>query len=311
MRTTASVKPSHYPAIPFHIIRATGLISTFIVGIILAVFITNLHSHGYKLPWAFLVIKQLLIATVLTLLNYILTTLTHCFYGLSPRLSLTTNSILLVLWLISLGLLSYSLAHTILTSCTTTYWGTSTGINVCRIYKALFAFTILATAAHIAAVVLDVIVRRRQTRLGEYDPMASNAALNDYKMHNRGSSVMSGGVGPYHPDDLYAQPHPAQQGPYGYPAGQESYHDAPPPDMSGQYMSPPPSYGGLGNHAGAAAEHDHAREVEQYGDAAAAGDLGAQHPMPRVRFSAYGASASTMGYTRPAEQTGYDAGAYR
>ncbi|RAL16380.1 uncharacterized protein BO97DRAFT_402794 [Aspergillus homomorphus CBS 101889] len=309
MRTTASVKPSHYPAIPFHLIRATGLISTFIVGIILAVFITNLHSHGYKLPWAFLV---LLIATVLTLLNYILTTLTHCFYGLSPRLSLTTNTTTLLLWLIALGLLSYSLSHTILTSCTTTYWGTSTGINVCRIYKALFAFTILATAAHIAAVTLDVIVHKRQTRLGEYDPMASNAALNDYKMHNRGSSAMSGGMGPYHPDDMYAQQqHPPQQAPYGYPARHEAYHDAP-GNMSGGYMAPPPSYGGLGNHATAtAADEDyHAHGMGPYGDdAPAEGDLGAQHQVPRVRYSAYGASAA--GYTRPAEQTGYDAGAYR
>ncbi|PYH45097.1 uncharacterized protein BP01DRAFT_365944 [Aspergillus saccharolyticus JOP 1030-1] len=307
MRTKPSVKPSHYPAIPFHIIRITGFIATFIIGIILAVFISNLHSNGYKLPWAFLV---LLIAVVLTLLNFIFTTLLHCFHGLSPRLNLTTNSVLLVLWLISLGLLSYSMAHTILTSCTTTYWGTSTGIKVCRIYKALFAFTVLATATHIAAVSLDVIIRRRQTRLGQYDPMASNAALNEYKMHNRGSSVMSGGMGPYHPDDMYAQQHPSQPGPYEYPVGQEAYHDTP-PTMPGGYMSPPPSYGGLGNHAIAAGEQDHAYEVENYGDAAAAGDLGAQSRVPRVRYSAYGASASSMGYNRPAEQTGYDAGAYR
>ncbi|KAJ5646762.1 hypothetical protein N7490_003134 [Penicillium lividum] len=60
------------------------------------------------------------------------------------------------------------MAHTILTSCTVQYWGNSTGENVCRMYKALFAFTILATASYIALLVLDGIVRRRQIRLGAY-----------------------------------------------------------------------------------------------------------------------------------------------
>lgn len=57
MRSRASVKPSQYPPIPFHTIRFFGLISTFIVGIILAVFVNQLHSNNYKLPWAFLIVR--------------------------------------------------------------------------------------------------------------------------------------------------------------------------------------------------------------------------------------------------------------
>jgi hypothetical protein len=136
----------------------------------------------------------LIISAVLSLTNIITTTITHCCYGLSPRLSLTLNALLLILWGISLGLLSWSMAHTILTSCTTRYWGNATGMGVCRVYKALFAFTVAGAALAIAAVWLDVVVRRRQTRLGSYDPMGSSTALGDVKGQDR-ASVLSGGLG--------------------------------------------------------------------------------------------------------------------
>ncbi|BAE57406.1 hypothetical protein F9C07_2999 [Aspergillus flavus] len=280
-----SVKPSAYPAIPFHSIRAVGFISTLVVGIILAVFIYNLHQGGFKLPWAFLV---LLIAVILSLLNYVLTTITHCCYGLSPRLSLLSNTICLLLWLISLGLLSWSMSHTILTTCNATYWATSTGITVCRIYKALFAFTVLGNISYIAAIALDVIVRRRQTRLGEYDPMASNPALNDYKMHDRSSSVLSGGMGPY--GGLEEQ-HPAFRS---NNHADEVYNDIPAPgNYAGQTM-PPPVYG-----ASSTLEQHHGGEAQDY--------YQPTPTRPRVRFSAYGHD----GYSHPSEQTHYDPAAYR
>lgn len=105
------------------------------------------------------------------------------------------NTLLLLLWLLALALLSYNMAHTILASCNTTYWGNKTGISVCRSYKALFSFTVTGTASMIAALWLDVIVRRRANRLGAYDPMGSVAAVGedpaDVKLHNRNQSVSS------------------------------------------------------------------------------------------------------------------------
>ncbi|RMJ23734.1 hypothetical protein PHISP_05386 [Aspergillus sp. HF37] len=187
-----SVKPSLYPPVPFHTIRTLAFLCAIVVAIILAVFIYNLHKEGYKLPWAFLI---LIISAVLSLTNITVTTMTHCCYGLSPRLSLGLNALLLILWSISLGLLSWSMAHTILTSCTTRYWGNATGMGVCRVYKTLFAFTAAGAVLAIAAVWLDVVVRRRQTRLGQYDPMGSSAALGgDVKLQDR-SSVLSAGAG--------------------------------------------------------------------------------------------------------------------
>jgi hypothetical protein len=75
--------------------------------------------------------------------------------------------------------MTWSLAHTITTTCTKTYWGNATGITVCRAYKALFTFNAIGVAAYLAAIWLDIIVRRRQTRLGAYDAMGSQPGLDD------------------------------------------------------------------------------------------------------------------------------------
>lgn len=54
---SASVKPSAYPALPYNIIRAIALLASIVVAIILAVFIYHLHADGYKLPFAFLIVR--------------------------------------------------------------------------------------------------------------------------------------------------------------------------------------------------------------------------------------------------------------
>lgn len=57
MRSKASVKPSAYPKGPFHGIRFLLFLSSIVIGIILAVFIYHLHADGYKLPFAFLIVR--------------------------------------------------------------------------------------------------------------------------------------------------------------------------------------------------------------------------------------------------------------
>ncbi|KAL4804513.1 hypothetical protein BDV18DRAFT_143317 [Aspergillus unguis] len=189
-----SVKPSEYPALPFHIVRFILFISSLIVAIILAVFAYRLHSTDQKFPWAFLI---LIIAAFLSLVNLSLSTIVHCCYGLSPRLSLITNSIVFIVWAVAFILFAWSVSHTILTTCNATYWATSTGIAVCHIFKALFAFTIIGAAGLIASIILDVVAYRRETRLGEYDPMAAMGmdghSLGEYKTsaHNRDNSALS------------------------------------------------------------------------------------------------------------------------
>ncbi|KAF7719666.1 Uncharacterized protein PECH_004166 [Penicillium ucsense] len=203
MRSRTSVKPSDYPPLPFHGIRSIIFLSSLVVAIILAIFIYHLRADGFKLPYVYLV---LLLSSVLSLITITTTALVNCTCRLSPKLSLFTNILPLIIWLVALGLLAYSMSGTILTACTTEYWATATGISVCRTYKALFAFTVLSTLGHLLAIVLDVVVRRRQTRLGAYDPMASTAALGedpwDVKLAERRDSVAGRGGGGAHYDDV-------------------------------------------------------------------------------------------------------------
>lgn len=145
--------------------------------------------------------------------------------------------------------MTYSMAHTLLATCGTTYWANATGIAVCRGYKALFAFTVTGTASHVAALWLDLIVRRRQTRLGAYDSMGSTAGgfgddPMDVKMADRRSESVS----------------------------TAAYEAVPPP--------PPHSAAPYAQML----EYGHAGEAAQYYDAAPARS---RRGAPRVRFSSY------------------------
>ncbi|KAJ5164329.1 uncharacterized protein N7500_006159 [Penicillium coprophilum] len=270
-----SVKPSAYPPLPFHLIRFLIFLSSIVVGVILAVFTYHLHADGFKLPYSFLV---LFVSAGLSLLNILLTSVIHCSCGLSTKLSISVNILLTILWALSLGLLSWSVASTITTTCTTTHWGNSTGIAVCRSYKALFTFTVTGLVSYIAAVWLDVVVRRRQTRLGVYDPMGSHPGLDD------------SGAFDVKMDDRHSESTPALHD-----------YDNVPPAMSGAYgqghTHVPPVYERN-------LEYAHAGDAQDYYDSAP----GMSHRgAPRVRFSAY----EQDGHQRPAEHTGYDPAMYR
>ncbi|KAJ5959492.1 uncharacterized protein N7479_006642 [Penicillium vulpinum] len=272
---SASVKPSVYPPLPFHLIRFLIFLSSTVVGVILAVFTYHLHADGFKLPYAFIV---LFVSAGLSIFNILLTSVIHCSCGLSTKLSISVNILLTILWALSLGLLTWSLASTITTSCIADYWGNSTGIAVCRSYKALFTFNITGLVSYIAAVWLDVVVRRRQTRLGVYDPMGSHPGLDnsgafDVKM-----------------DDRHSESTPALHD-----------YDNVPPAMSGAYPQAhaqvPPVYERN-------LEYAHAGDAQNYYETAP----GMSHrSAPRVRFSAY----EQDGHQRPAEHTGYDPAMYR
>lgn len=69
MRKGTSVKPSLYPPLPFHLIRVIALLSSLIVGVIIAVFLVQLHKGGYKLPWAFLIVSIPILSCLSTKLN--------------------------------------------------------------------------------------------------------------------------------------------------------------------------------------------------------------------------------------------------
>jgi hypothetical protein len=165
------------------------------------------------------------------------------------------------------------MSGTILTKCTTADWANSTGISVCRSYKALFSFTVIGTAAYIASIALDVIVRRRVNRLGVYNPMESAAMLGedpaDVKLANRRSDPFA-----YDPDPT------------------------PPVMAGGNHYGDVPAYSHAYSHSYSnSLDNAHAQESSGFLDNAHAGTG------PRVRFG------SDQGY--PPSQTHYDPAGYR
>lgn len=69
----------------------------------------------------------------------ILTSILHWRHKLSALFNGGINVVSSVLWAVGFGLLADAMKETILDACTPAFWGNSTGIMVCRLYKLLFA----------------------------------------------------------------------------------------------------------------------------------------------------------------------------
>lgn len=57
-------------------------------------------------------------------------------------------------------------------------WHNDAGVMVCRLYKALTAFTITALASSLIAIALDFRTHRKATQLGKYNQMLDIKAPN-------------------------------------------------------------------------------------------------------------------------------------
>jgi len=163
----AKTAPSHYPRVPFHGIRFFQLISSLIVGAIMLFFIWHLTHDHWRTPWTFIWLTS---ASLFSVAALFFTIILHCCIGLNPRLNIAINSFLTLLWLLSWSLLTWyiQMSGTLANVCDKAHWHEDTGIMVCRIYKALFTFTLLGLLSTLAALCLDIYVRRQQTRRGIY-----------------------------------------------------------------------------------------------------------------------------------------------
>ena len=81
--------------------------------------------------------------SLLTVACLIVTILLHCFTGLSPHFNISLNSVLALIWAMGFGMLSYYMWGTLTHYCDTSNWHDGTGVMVCRIYKAVFTFSLL------------------------------------------------------------------------------------------------------------------------------------------------------------------------
>lgn len=159
------VKPTHYPFIPFHAIRSAQLLSSIIVASVMFYFMSELARDHFRLPWTFIL---LMVVALLTLVSLTATILLHCFYGLNPMLNTILNGSLAVLWAVSFGLLSWWSSGTLSHVCNKDNWVDELGISVCRLYKALFSFSLLGLISTLVAVVLDMHVQRQAVARGRF-----------------------------------------------------------------------------------------------------------------------------------------------
>lgn len=105
------------------------------------------------------------------------------------------NIILFILWIVSIGILGYSMKGTISVTCDTSNWGTSTGVMVCRLYKTLFSFVVISLAMTFLHIILDIVARRDRYNLSRVGSMRYRD--DDIKLNDRTESsvpALSGGL---------------------------------------------------------------------------------------------------------------------
>lgn len=182
---------------------------------------TALDIHPCMLPAmyhvkAHLTQLQLLSVSLLTLVALTATIVLHCFYGLNPVLNTLLNSLLALLWAVSFSLLSWWSSGTLSHVCSKDNWDSEVGVSVCRLYKALFSFSLLGLLSTIVALVLDVHVQRQATARGRFQQIGLVPAdgkagpVVDGHDTNPNPSVtrqIRGGEGYAVPDDQFADGH--------------------------------------------------------------------------------------------------------
>ncbi|ORY17432.1 hypothetical protein BCR34DRAFT_37955 [Clohesyomyces aquaticus] len=181
------VKPTHYPFLPFHILRSAQLVSALVVAGVMGYFLSELHRDHYRYPWTFLL---LLTVSLLTILALAATIVLHCCCGLNPILNLVLNSVLSLLWTVGFALLTWWSSGTLSHVCNRKNWDNETGVSICRTYKALFAFSLLGlyvstsavnlkdditdpqtSLSTLLALGLDIRTHRQSTQRGKYNAM--------------------------------------------------------------------------------------------------------------------------------------------
>jgi hypothetical protein len=78
-------------------------------------------------------------------------TVTIVFYfcrALNPTVNLAINAMLSVFWATGFGLLTWAMSGTLVHKCNATNWGNDAGVMVCRLYKALFTFSLTGLYVH-------------------------------------------------------------------------------------------------------------------------------------------------------------------
>jgi len=157
--------------------------SSIVVSGIMAYFMYYLREEHFSIPWTFIILLAVSLATVAALT---VTIILYNFTYLSPRFNMILNGSISFFWALGLALLSWSVStsHVLQKQCTGKVWGGTAEAGVCRDYKALWSMTLIGTVSTLAALLLDIRTHRLTTRRGAYNlPEDDKDAqhLNDMK----------------------------------------------------------------------------------------------------------------------------------
>ncbi|TVY26642.1 hypothetical protein LHYA1_G004123 [Lachnellula hyalina] len=166
-RNVRGGKPSDYPRWPFHGLRCAQLLSSMTVSGIMAYFIYYLKKESFPIPWTFIVLFSISLATIASLL---ITIILYNFTFLSPRFNLGLNGGISFFWAMGLGMLSWSVSssHVLNKACTGSVWGGEAEAGICRDYKTLWSMTLVGTVSTLLALALDLQTWKKSTRRGAY-----------------------------------------------------------------------------------------------------------------------------------------------
>ncbi|KAF2713737.1 hypothetical protein K504DRAFT_370493, partial [Pleomassaria siparia CBS 279.74] len=158
------------------------LASSLIVTGLMLYFSKELQHDHYRLPWTFQPLS------LLTLLALTATLLLHLIFSLNLILILNTctNAVLTLIWTLSFALLTWWSSGTLGNVCNRLNWETGTGIMVCRIYKALFSFTLLGWLSTALAMGLDVRTYKIENKRGMFEPLEQNQSKRAFDVSEPG-----------------------------------------------------------------------------------------------------------------------------
>jgi hypothetical protein len=154
-RTALKNEPTAYPKGVFYTVRTFQSIASVVVAGEMFYFIYWLKHGGYKIPWMFFFLQGAALATLITL---VVTGILRWRHRLSALLNGAINFVASALWIAGFGLLADAMSETIFDACVPALWGNQTGLKICRLYKLLFAASLLGMLATTAAFILDVVV---------------------------------------------------------------------------------------------------------------------------------------------------------
>jgi hypothetical protein len=91
---------------------------------------------------------QLLGVALFTIMTQTVTIVFYFCRALNPTVNLAINALLSIFWATGFGLLAWAMSGTLVHRCDAANWGNDAGIMVCRLYKALFTFSLTGLYVH-------------------------------------------------------------------------------------------------------------------------------------------------------------------